>query len=379
MTHALTALTMPKFGLAMTEGKLASWTVSVGDTVREGDEVADIETSKITSGYESPASGVLRRQVAQAGETLPVGALLGVVADAEASDAEIEAFIASFKADTEEEGSEDAGAASAEPRLVTAGEYTLNVRDAGRRDGVPLLLIHGFGGDLTNWMLNQDVLARHHRVITFDLPGHGASSKDVGDGSVTILAEAVSELLKALNVPRAHIMGHSLGGAIALALLRDYPDTVASLTLIAPAGLGREVNAQGLHDMVEADRTRDMQNALQALVYDKSLVGRKMADNVLKVRRLDGARDALRAIEAACFGNGQQSFDLRPVLDAARIPVTLFWGEEDEILPVTGAKNTPDFVVKHLLPQVGHMPQLEKTAELNRLVEAFLEKSQVAA
>ncbi|GAN68770.1 acetoin dehydrogenase dihydrolipoyllysine-residue acetyltransferase subunit [Acetobacter orleanensis] len=379
MTHALTALTMPKFGLAMTEGKLASWAFSPGDTVKEGDEVADIETSKITSGYESPASGILRKQVAQAGETLPVGALLGVVADADVSDADIEAFIASFKADTAEEGGEEAEAANTEPRLIKAGDHNLNVRDVGKGGSAPLLLIHGFGGDLSNWMLNQDVLARSHRVITFDLPGHGASSKDVGDGSVTALADAVSELLKALNISSAHVMGHSLGGGIALALLRDNPGVVASLTLVAPAGLGREVNAPALKDMVEADRTRDMQKALEALVHDKSLVGRKMADNVLKVRRLDGARDALRTIEASCFGNGQQSFDMRPVLDAARVPVTLFWGEEDEILPVTGAKNVPDSVTKHIMPKIGHMPQLEKTAELNRLVEAFLEKSHVTA
>ncbi|GBQ79903.1 branched-chain alpha-keto acid dehydrogenase subunit E2 [Acetobacter malorum DSM 14337] len=379
MTKNLTALTMPKFGLAMTEGKLASWTLSPGDAVREGDEVADIETSKITSGYESPASGILRKQVAQAGETLPVGALLGVVADAEASDEEIDAFIASFTADTAEEGGGEAEAANADPRVITVGEHSLNVRDVGRGAGAPVLLIHGFGGDLSNWMLNQDVLARHQRVIAFDLPGHGASSKDVGDGSVTVLAEAAYELLKALDIPKAHILGHSLGGAIALALLRDYPDAVLTLTLVAPAGLEREVNAESLREMVEADRTRDMQKALQALVHDKSLVGRRMADNVLRVRRLDGAREALRTIEAACFANGQQSIDLRPVLDAARIPVTLFWGEEDEVLPVAGAKNAPDHVVKHLLPQIGHMPQLEKTVEFNRLVEAFLEKAQVTA
>lgn len=379
MTHALTALTMPKFGLAMTEGKLASWTVSPGDTVKEGDEVADIETSKITSGYESPASGVLRKQVAQAGETLPVGALLGVVADADVADDEVDAFIASFKAETDAEGGEAAEAPNTDPRLITAGEYSLNVRDTGKGGGTPLLLIHGFGGDLSNWMLNQDVLARTHRVIAFDLPGHGASSKDVGDGSVTALADAAYALLKTLNIPGAHIMGHSLGGGIALALLRDHPESVASLTLIAPAGMGDEVNAPALKDMVEADRTRDMQKALEALVHDKALVGRRMADNVLKLRRLDGARDALRTIESTCFGNGRQSFDMRPVLDAARIPVALFWGEEDEILPVTGAKNVPDFVAKHILPQIGHMPQLEKTAELNRLVEAFLEKTHAPA
>ncbi|MCX2561986.1 acetoin dehydrogenase dihydrolipoyllysine-residue acetyltransferase subunit [Acetobacter farinalis] len=375
MTYVMTALTMPKFGLAMTEGKLSSWTIAPGGAVREGDEVADIETSKITSGYESPASGVLRRQVALAGETLPVGALLGVVADADVPEAEIDAFIASFRAESTEEGEETAEATSSEPKMVEVGAHRLNVRDVGRGEGPPLLLIHGFGGDLSNWMLNQDVLARHQRVIAFDLPGHGASSKDVGDGSLTFLAEAAAGLLQALDIPKAHVLGHSLGGAVALCLLRDAPDSVVTLTLVAPAGLERAVNVESLKAMVESDRTRDMQQALQALVHDKSLVGRKMADNVLKVRRLDGAREALRTIAATCFANGQQTDDLRPVLDAASVPVRLFWGEEDEILPVAGAKNAPDTVVKYILPEIGHMPQLEKTVEFNRIVEGFLEEN----
>nr|WP_298798504.1 acetoin dehydrogenase dihydrolipoyllysine-residue acetyltransferase subunit [uncultured Acetobacter sp.] len=375
MTNKLTALTMPKFGLAMTEGKLASWAFSPGDTVREGDEVADIETSKITSGYESPASGVLRKQIAQAGETLPVGALLGVVADADVPEAEVDAFITGFKADIAEESTEDAAPASTDPRLHTVGEYSLNVRDVGQGDGPPLLLIHGFGGDLSSWMLNQDALARHKRVIAFDLPGHGGSSKDVGDGSVSVLAEAAQALLQALDIPKAHVVGHSLGGAIALALLRDFPEAVVTLTLVAPAGLERGVNTDSLTDMVEVDRTRDMQKALQALVRDKSLVSRKMADNVLRLRRLDGAREALRTIAASCFVNGEQLLDLQPVLAKASVPVTLFWGEEDEILPVAGAKNAPDFVTKYLLPEVGHLPQLEKTVEFNKIVEAFLEKN----
>lgn len=71
MPNTITALTMPKFGLAMTEGKLASWTVPVGQSVQQGDELADIETTKITSSYESPAAGVLRKQVAEAGKPCP--------------------------------------------------------------------------------------------------------------------------------------------------------------------------------------------------------------------------------------------------------------------------------------------------------------------
>ena len=74
-------IVMPKWGLAMQEGMVASWHVDLGDTISKGEEIMDVETSKITNAFESPVAGKLRRKLVDAGETVPVGALLGVVAD----------------------------------------------------------------------------------------------------------------------------------------------------------------------------------------------------------------------------------------------------------------------------------------------------------
>ena len=92
----LHALTMPKLGLTMKERSVAGWRVPPGGTVTAGEPVADIETSKTTAGYDSPVSGVLRRQVAGPDEMLPVGALIGVVAEGDATEADIDAFVAAF-------------------------------------------------------------------------------------------------------------------------------------------------------------------------------------------------------------------------------------------------------------------------------------------
>ena len=97
-------ITMPKWGLAMQEGMVAKWNVKAGDTVRSGQEIMDIETSKIANVFESPVDGPLRRVVAGEGETVPVGALLGVVADASIDDAAIDAFVDDFKARFATEG-----------------------------------------------------------------------------------------------------------------------------------------------------------------------------------------------------------------------------------------------------------------------------------
>jgi pyruvate dehydrogenase E2 component (dihydrolipoamide acetyltransferase) len=90
------ALTIPKLGLTMKEGSVAAWHVEPGGKVTEGEPIIDVETEKTTAAYEAPASGVLRRQIAKLGETLPVGALIGVIAAADVSEDEIDAFVANY-------------------------------------------------------------------------------------------------------------------------------------------------------------------------------------------------------------------------------------------------------------------------------------------
>jgi len=91
------ALTVPQLGLTMKEGTLAVWHAGTGAALKAGEPVFDIETEKVTSECAAPADGVLRRQIASAGSTLPVGALVGVIAAAEVDDEEINRFVAEFK------------------------------------------------------------------------------------------------------------------------------------------------------------------------------------------------------------------------------------------------------------------------------------------
>lgn len=370
----ITPITMPKFGLAMTEGKIVSWARPEGSAIAVGDELADIETSKITNAYESPAKGVLRRLVVAEQQEVSVGALIAVVADASVTDDEIDAFIARFQEGFAGSRDEVARETAAAPVGVDAGGRTIRYLETGTtHPGRPVVLIHGFGGDLNNWMFTQPSLAEAHRVIALDLPGHGESSKDVGPGDLAALSRSLSAFLDVLDIPKAHLVGHSLGGGVALSYALEHPAHVASLSLICPTGLGEEIDLTFIEDFIAAGRRKQLLPVLEKLFTDKSLVRAAMAEELLKFKRLDGAQAALTAIATANFAAGRQREILAGRLaDLGSLPVTVIWGLEDQIIPASHTEGLPANIKPHLLPGAGHMPHLEKAGEVNRILLDFI-------
>jgi pyruvate dehydrogenase E2 component (dihydrolipoamide acetyltransferase) len=372
MTENITAITMPKWGLTMTEGKVLGWLKAEGDGFRAGDELLEIETTKITNVFEAGDPGTLRRIVAAAGTTLPVGALLAVAAPESVPEAEIEAFVAAFVAP--EPAAQDAADDPAlAPRDIEAGGRRLRVLDLGIGDATPVVFIHGFGGDLNSWMFTQPALAEGRRAVALDLPGHGGADKEVGAGDAEMFAAAVADALAALGLDRVHLVGHSMGGAIALAVAARRPERVASLTLIATAGLGPEINGAFIDAYVRAGRRREAQEALAMLVHDPALVSRAMIEETLRYKRLDGVAAALETIARAWFPDGCQALDLRPALGALAAPVQLIWGSDDRIIPRAHADSLASARPVHILDGAGHLPHMEKSGEVNRLIGRFIE------
>jgi pyruvate dehydrogenase E2 component (dihydrolipoamide acetyltransferase) len=153
-------------------------------------------------------------------------------------------------------------------------------------------------------------------------------------------------------------------GAVALADALEHPDRVASLTLVAPAGLGEDINADYIDGFVAAERRRELKGVLQLLFADQGLVNRKLVDDVLRYKRLDGVEAALRTVAGAMYPSGRQTTVLAGELDRLSAPVLVVWGR---------AGPCP---ARRPRPGAGHSPHMEAANDVNRLVGGFLNEQE---
>ena len=368
-------IVMPKWGLAMQEGMLAEWHVAEGQEVAKGQEIADIETSKIANAFESPVAGKLRRQLVGIGETVPVGALLAVVADDSVTDAQLDAYIGEFQASFAESQAAAETATGPEPEFVELAGARLRFLKLGDGGGDPVLFLHGYGADLNNWLFNQPAMAANHTTYALDLPGHGGSAKAVGEGTIASLAAAVLAFMQSQDIARAHLIGHSMGGAVALALVTGQPDKVASATLVCPAGLGPEIAMDYIDGFIGASRRKKLEPVLQMLVANPDLVTGEMIEDVLKYKRLDGVDAALRTLRDALFPGGKQGLVLKDRLAEAQVPIQVLWGRQDRVVPASHGQDLPARVQVTVFEDAGHLAHMEKAGEVNAAIEALLARA----
>jgi pyruvate dehydrogenase E2 component (dihydrolipoamide acetyltransferase) len=285
------------------------------------------------------------------------------------AEADIDSYVAEFRASfVPGESDEDAGPV---PETVEVAAGTLRYLRQGEGEDA-VVLLHGFGGDLNNWLFTAPALAERHTVYAVELPGHGGSSKNVGGGEVEFLVDAVDQFLDVASLAPAHLVGHSLGGLVAASLALRDPSRVQSLTLLASAGLGEEINAEYIERFISAGSRRELKPALELLFADDNQVTRQLVDDVLKYKRIDGVDAALRSIADHVFRGGHQQVLVGQQLGEVGVPLLVVWGAQDQIIPPEHARRVPETAEVHVFEGSGHSPHMEAAGEVNRVVQRFL-------
>lgn len=230
--------------------------------------------------------------------------------------------------------------------------------------GPALVLLHGFGGSGKVW----DSLGGNlpGRVFAFDLPGHAGSLAFPGAGNARAAAQAVLAALESEGISEFHLAGHSMGGAVAALAALSAPERVLSLTLLAPGGMGPDINMPLLRRFAEAVDENSLAAALSEMSGGATGHAQAEARAMMADRNVPGQRDMLLIIANGMTRDGRQGVIPAAALSGLSMPVTVFWGAKDAVLPVSQAGNLPGHFDVRLLPGLGHMLIEEAGEEIAR-------------
>ena len=408
---------MPKVDMDMASGTVMTWHVGEGDAIEKGAPLFDIETDKAAMEVEAEAPGFVHHRVPE-GTKVDIGQPVAwLYADGE----DLGAPPATNAPTSPEETS---AVVTPEPQAVevaTATQKTRatpnarkSAREGGfdidqivgtgprgrvqksdvevllrqapadvapatfapqpgslaitRRDGAgpPLVMIHGFAADAMSWA-SLDRHLNGRATIRIALPCHGKSPlRQTQD--LAALSRDLRKAIDDLQLDSFDLVGHSLGGALALSLADVRPRKLRSVTLLAPAGLGPEIDASVVGGLTRAARPESLAPWLKALVADENLITDAF------VRLAHASRSAeMRAAQAAMaqrlFPDATQAFDVRAALSRLSIPSRIIWGRQDRVLPWQHCLAAPGSTALHLFDQMGHVPHLEAPEAVGRLLK----------
>jgi pyruvate dehydrogenase E2 component (dihydrolipoamide acetyltransferase) len=421
-----TEVILPRVDMDMETAKVSRWFVEDGAPVKRGEPIFEIETAKAAMEIEAPADGRIGLVGVATDMELPVGSTVAwiyspgeavvVPAAAPTPAAAPEPTVVALPGSADAPAPADvkfaqpapahpgelratplartlarrfgldlAGIAGSGPRgrilsadvearaaaapsaLGLAGEAPLHHVFKGLATGRPIALIHGFAADLTGFHALTLALEKQARLLLIDLPGHGGSI-DVPADSAEAMADALAGTIARVAPEGVHVVAHSLGGAIGALLAERRPDLVASLTLIAPAGMGPEINAAFIEGMNRATGADGLRPWLRELFADPETVTPAYASAAWRSRADAQLRAAQARIAAQIFPDGAQALDIRAKLAALTCPTRIIWGRRDRIVPARHADAAPDAVALNRLADIGHMPHVEATSLVARLV-----------
>ena len=287
-------------------------------------------------------------------------------------------------------------------REVTSGGVTLHVRETPGPDGIPAVYVHGLGGSATNWTDLAALLGTRAAGTAVDLPGFGRSRPPAGfDFTPAAHADALLCFLAGRNEP-VHLLGNSLGGAVALSVAARRPELVRTLTLVSPAMPDRRPDPRRMSDvrialamvpgpigeraragLAAVDPRTRAEQVVRVCFGDPSRVPGHRIDeaadeivvrNGLEWAREAGERSALAMVASWWWG-------ISPWAVAARVtaPTLVVWGDRDRLVSPRLAARTVATIPRArllMLPGVGHVAQIEAPDTVARAVAALWDQGE---
>jgi pimeloyl-ACP methyl ester carboxylesterase len=279
-------------------------------------------------------------------------------------------------------------------RGMTATVHGRSVSYLQAGSGDLLLLIHGMAGTAENWRSVIEPLAVGNAVIAPDFPGHGFSAPGGGDYSLGSLASGLRDLMLTLGHERATLVGHSLGGGVAMQFVYQFPELVERLVLISSGGLGPDVSpilrAAALPgaDIFISATAGVGQRAGSLLGKGLGAFGLRPSADVAEVARgyaslsdRERRRAFLATLRAVVGTDGQRVAALDRLYLAEALPLLILWGENDPIIPVAHGEAAHQVLPNsrlEILAGVGHLPQIESPGRVIAAIQRFLAETEPA-
>jgi pimeloyl-ACP methyl ester carboxylesterase len=253
---------------------------------------------------------------------------------------------------------------------MDSGTGPLFCREDGT-GGPVLVLLHGFGGSHVVWRDITQRLSRRCRILAYDLPGHG-TSLNAGHTTAKAAANAVLSDLRSRGVQDVHVVGHSFGGAVAVLMAVLDPALVASIVLLAPGGIGPDIDGAALMRLARAVTPSEMAEALGGMSAPATQVDPDKAAALAAVHRHDGQVDRLVEIATAISAGNRQGVFPAEMLAGISCPVDVAWGTLDPVLPFAQASALPASFALTTITGAGHMLIEEAPDIVAALVETRL-------
>jgi pyruvate dehydrogenase E2 component (dihydrolipoamide acetyltransferase) len=400
-----TPVILPRVDMDMETGRIARWLIESGASVRQGDALFEIETDKATMEIEAPASGIVHIFTPASGTDIKVASIVAEIRAPDEAPADtlapepapaLGAGIAApgkllratplARRQAAIRGLDLHAIAGSGPRgRVTSRDVeTIAVAEPpaarpgqGHREArQTIVFLHGFASNSAVWEPLSAQLEIDLPRVTLDLPGHGAAATRAQPTLAAMAAHVVAAVREQTSGP-VHLVGHSLGGAIAARVALSNLLDVRSLLLIAPVGLGPVIDHDFITGLLRARAEASVLPWLHRLVADPARISRGMVRAVLALMADPDRAAFLAALAANAFPDGTQSADWTIDVTSLPMPVRIVFGRQDRIIPFHSATRIGGSVAVNLLPNIGHMPQIEVPALLARILAEVIRSASI--